>query len=99
MGLSALSSKNGNVQPPKVKPPVGSSSGPPGACITPSSETKTLPRILRIRGDAFDRSLDLRDVDLAHGHHRLERALAALAGRRGQLEQAARSDLPRIAPL
>jgi hypothetical protein len=27
---------------------VGSSSGPPGACITPSSETKTAPVSLRI---------------------------------------------------
>src|SRR5690606_2294230 len=26
-------------QPPKRKPPVGSSSGPPGACITPSMDT------------------------------------------------------------
>src|SRR5678815_4622041 len=29
-----------NVQPPKANLPVGSSSGPPGACMTPSSETK-----------------------------------------------------------
>src|ERR671912_1599283 len=29
----------GATQPPNLKPPVGSSSGPPGACITPSSET------------------------------------------------------------
>src|SRR3954462_6814977 len=28
------------VQPPWVKPPDGSSSGPPGACITPSRLTK-----------------------------------------------------------
>src|ERR671923_2558175 len=32
-------SANGATQPPNLKPPVGSSSGPPGACITPSIET------------------------------------------------------------
>jgi len=34
------SSQKLNVQPPKANPPVGSSSGAPGACMTPSSETK-----------------------------------------------------------
>jgi hypothetical protein len=29
-------SSNGAVQPPNAKPPLESSSGPPGACITPS---------------------------------------------------------------
>src|SRR5262245_47192431 len=32
-------SASGAAQPPNLKPPVGSSSGPPGACITPSIET------------------------------------------------------------
>src|SRR6266542_563070 len=34
------SSKYGTVQPPNWNPPDLSSSGPPGACMTPSSETK-----------------------------------------------------------
>jgi hypothetical protein len=29
----------GTTQPPNLKPRVGSSSGPPGACITPSNDT------------------------------------------------------------
>src|SRR3954447_11053855 len=92
------SSQNGWTQPPKRKPSRGSSSGPPGACMTPSSETKTEPVSLRI--DLLSRRcrLDRRDVDLAHGHHRLERALGALAAVAGQLEQALRRDLPREAP-
>src|SRR5215510_14047813 len=32
-------SPSGATQPPNLNPPVGSSSGPPGACITPSIET------------------------------------------------------------
>src|SRR5690606_8715100 len=32
----------GALQPPCLNPPLGSSSGPPGACITPSSETCAL---------------------------------------------------------
>src|SRR6185503_19894657 len=62
-------------QPPNWKPLVGSSSGPPGACMTQSSDWKIAPVSLRIDGFSAKRSLDLRDIDLAHGHHGLERAL------------------------
>src|SRR5438309_9149036 len=93
-----FSANKGCDQPPKRKPLDGSSSGPPGACITQSSDWKTAPVSLRIGGNAFDRGLDLGDVDLAHGHHRPERALPALARGSGQLEQAPGRDLPRIAP-
>src|SRR5438270_9905661 len=90
--------KNGCVHPPRVKPLVGSSSGPPGACMTPSSERKTAPVSLSIGRRAFRRGFDRRDVDLAHRHHRLEGAPAALAAFARQLEQAPRRDLPREAP-
>src|SRR5256885_16803008 len=90
--------KNGCVQPPRRNPPDGSSSGPPGACITPSSDRKTAPVTLRIGADAFDGGLKRRDVDLVHRHHRLEGALAPFAGRAGQLQQPLRGDLPGIAP-
>src|SRR6188472_630528 len=50
------SSQKGCTQPPKRKPPVGSSSGPPGACMTESSDRKTAPVSLRIRGDALGQS-------------------------------------------
>src|SRR6266550_5043159 len=95
-----ISSQNGCTQPPKRKSLVGSSSGPPGACMTPSSETKTAPVSLRIDGLAFGRGLDRRDVDLLHRHHRLERALGlgrVLVGR--QLDQPPRGDLPGESPL
>ena len=59
-------------QPPCAKP-VWSSSGPPGAWITPSSDWKREPMILRIDGYSALRSLDPGDVYLAHGdRHRLE---------------------------
>src|SRR5438270_4204361 len=93
------SPQNGCVQPPNRKPLDGSSSGPPGACMTPSSERKTAPVSLRIDRLAGRGGLDRRDVDLAHRHHCLERALAALAAFGGQLEQTPRSDLPGKAPL
>src|SRR5262249_39018079 len=35
-------SKELTAQPPSVNPPVGSSSGPPGACMTPSSDMNVL---------------------------------------------------------
>src|SRR4051794_18686227 len=91
--------QNGCVQPPNRKPLVGSSSGPPGACMTPSSERKTAPVSLRIDRLAGRRRFDRRDVDLAHGHHGLERALSALAAFGRQLEQTPRRDLPGKAPL
>src|ERR1700747_697997 len=40
MTLPAISSKYPTVQPPNLKFPEVSSSGPPGACITPSSVMK-----------------------------------------------------------
>src|SRR5258706_12135171 len=89
--------KNGCTQPPRRKSLVGSSSGPPGACITPSSETNTAPVSLRISAHTFDGSLKRCDVDLVHRHHRLEGALAAFAGRAGQLQQPLGGDLPGIA--
>src|SRR5215210_4318000 len=92
-------SQNGCTQPPKRKRPVGSSSGPPGACMTPSSDWKKAPVSLRIDRLAGGRSLNRRNVDLAHRHHRLERALCLrLVGVGRKLEQHARRDLPREAP-
>src|SRR5437868_13266273 len=93
-----ISSQNGCTHPPKRKPLVGSSSGPPGACVTPSSERKTALVSLRIDRLAGRGGLDRADVDLAHRHHCLERALAALAAFGGQLEQTPRGDLPGKAP-
>src|SRR5690242_7851645 len=91
--------KNGCVQPPSAKPLVGSSSGPPGACMTPSSEMKTAPVSLRIDGLPAQRGFDPGDVDLLHRHHRLERALGRGPVRIVHgLEQDARGDLPRKAP-
>src|SRR5215213_448693 len=52
--------------------PVWSSSGPPGAWITPSSDWKREPMILRIDRYSALGSLDPGDVDLAHRHHRFE---------------------------
>ena len=37
--IKALNCDDGTTQPPSLKPRVGSSFGPPGACITPSSDT------------------------------------------------------------
>src|SRR5256885_6053082 len=90
-----ISSQNGCTQPPRRKSLVGSSSGPPGACMTPSSETKTAPVSLRIDGLVLGRGLDVGDDDLLLLQHRVERAFGlgrVLAGR--QLHQPARRDLP-----
>src|SRR5436190_3050810 len=93
-------SQKGCTQPPKPKPPDGSSSGPPGACITPSSERKTAPVSLRIDALALESGFDPGDVDLVHRHHRLECALGGGAvGVVHRLEEHARRDLPRKAPL
>src|SRR5437868_3047203 len=94
-----ISSQNGWTHPPKRKSPAASSSGPPGACITPSSERKTAPVSLRIDRLSGGGCLDLCNVDLAHRHHRLERArgrglVRIVVG----LEQRTRRDLPREAP-
>src|SRR5438552_17917540 len=89
------SSQKGATQPPKRKSPVGSSSGPPGACITPSRETKTAPVSLRIDRLSAHGRLDRRDVDLVHGHHRLEGALgSSLVGIARGFEKCARGYLP-----
>src|SRR5688500_12101109 len=93
------SAQKGATQPPKRKPPVGSSSGPPGACITPSSETKTAPVSLRIGGLAGGSGLERGDVDLLHLHHRVEDALAARRVAVHRLGKDARGDLPRHPPL
>src|SRR5688500_18260804 len=42
------SSKYGIDQPPNLNPPVGSSVGPPGACMTPSMETWAPTMIFRM---------------------------------------------------
>src|ERR1044072_6077312 len=70
-----FSSQNGCTQPPLSKPPDRSSSGPPGACMTPSREMNLAPVSLRIGRLALERRFDFRDVDLLHFHHRVERAL------------------------
>src|SRR3712207_7855030 len=67
--------------------------------MTPSSETKTLARTLRIHLFPAQRGFDPGDVDLAHGHHRGEHALGD--GRilvSGAFQQDARGDLPGVAP-
>src|SRR4051794_393214 len=98
-GCSMLPSQKANDQPPNLNPPDGSSSGPPGACMTPSSDWKTAPVSLRIDGLPAHSRLDLGDVDLLHRHHRLERALGrGLVGVAVGLEQGARRDLPGEAP-
>src|SRR4051794_37433892 len=48
MTLPAASSKYGKVQPPYWKPPDVSSSGPPGACMTPSRLMNDRTMILRM---------------------------------------------------
>src|SRR5215218_3169212 len=90
--------QKGAVQPPNRKPPVGSSSGPPGACMTPSRERKTAPVSLRIDALAADRRLDLGDLDLLHRHHRLKGALGRVATLVEGVDQHARRDLPGKAP-
>src|SRR4029078_9207704 len=47
---------------------------------------------------AAQRGLDRGDVDLLHGHHRLERALGFIAAGCHRFGQHARRDLPRHAP-
>src|SRR5688500_14899121 len=91
---------NGCTQPPNRKPPVGSSSGPPGACMTPSRDWKTAPVSLRIDRLAFERRLDLGDVDLLHRHHCCEGTLGGRLVRIvDRLEEHARRDLPGKSPL
>src|SRR5690348_2329953 len=93
------SSQKGCAHPPKRKPPLLSSSGPPGAWITLSSDWKIAPVSLRMDGIAPDRRLDPGDVDLPHVHHRFEGALGdRLVGVRRRLQQHPRRDLPGIAP-
>src|SRR5436190_11138583 len=98
-GASRVSSQKWKDQPPNGKLPLSSSSGPPGACMTPSSEEKTAPVSLRIDILSAQRGFDFRDVDLAHRHHRLERPLGrGLVGVGVGFEQYARRDLPGKAP-
>src|SRR3954447_17887905 len=90
------SSQKGWTQPPNLKLSDGSSSGPPGACMTPSSDRNTAPVSLRIGGLAGECGFDRRDVDLAHLHHPLERAVGGGAvGIVQGFEQPAPRDLPR----
>src|SRR3954454_15176798 len=92
-------SQKGCTQPPKRKPLDGSSSGPPGACMTPSSERKTAPVSLRIDRLPFDCCLNRGDVDLLHRHHCLEGALRGVSALVEGIDQHARRDLPGEAPL
>src|SRR5437868_14466239 len=94
-----ISSQNGWTHPPKRKSPAASSSGPPGACITPSSERKTAPVSLRIDRLAPDGSLDRGDVDLSHWQHRLEGPLRRLTALVEGVDQRAWRNLPGEAPL
>src|SRR6266581_7616205 len=60
MRLNDSSSSRGACQPPCLKPPSVSSSGPPGACMTPSRVTNSLtmswPMMsLRIRGNPHEK--------------------------------------------
>src|SRR5437870_13391717 len=61
--------------------------------MTPSSDWNTAPVSLRIDLLAGGRRLNLRDVDFAHRHHRLEGSLAGFAALASQVELAARRDL------
>src|SRR5690348_15489726 len=93
------SPQSGCTQPPKRKPLAGSSSGPPGACMTRSRETKAAPVSLRIDRLTPERGLDPGDVDLPHRHHRVHRPLGGGAVAAGHgLDQRARGDLPGKAP-
>src|SRR5579862_6805707 len=56
------------------------------------------PGSLAMRPSAPPRRLDSRDVDLPHGHHRLEGTLCLTAASRQRIGQRARSDLPVEAP-
>src|SRR5687768_12731482 len=95
-----FSPHNGATQPPKRKSLVGSSSGPPGACMTPSSDWKTAPVSLRIDGFSALGGLDPGDVDLLHRHHRFHDPLGGrLVGIFHSFHQGARHDLPGKAPL
>src|SRR6185312_5794708 len=58
MAAPSAWSKCGAVQPPSVKPDVGSSCGPPGACITPSRLVKVATMILRMIVLCFSRGCD-----------------------------------------
>src|SRR5206468_10701919 len=90
------SPQNGCTQPPSRKSLVGSSSGPPGAWMTPSSEMKTAAVSLRIDALAIGRGLDRGDVDLLHRQHDVERPLRLrrIGSIRRQVEQYLVCDLP-----
>src|SRR5438270_840800 len=91
------SPQNGCTQPPSRKSLVGSSSGPPGAWMTPSSEMKAAAVSLRIDALAIRRGrFNLGDVDLLHPQHGVERPLRLrrIGSIRGQIEQDLGRDLP-----
>src|SRR5690606_30012648 len=81
-------------------------SGDPGAANESLAMRPWIPACAGMSGEWADRcasspaarGLDGGDVDLAHPHHRLERALGFLAARRQRLHQHARRDLPGDAP-
>src|SRR5664279_5165007 len=59
MAVERTGSECGLIHPPYAKPPLVSSSGPPGACMTPSRETNSstliflMTEFLRVLSDLF----------------------------------------------
>src|SRR6266446_4435525 len=53
MAVEETVSECGLVHPPYAKPPLVSSSGPPGACMTPSRETNSSTLIFLMTGSSF----------------------------------------------
>src|SRR6266702_8391581 len=73
-----MSSQYFTDQPPSLKPPSRSSSGPPGACITPSIVTKvpttSFLMCLPPRRSPLIGPLQGRDVELLHLEHEFHHA-------------------------
>src|SRR6266540_1329906 len=102
MSLPIMSSQYFTDQPPSLKPPSRSSSGPPGACITPSIVTKvpTTNFLMRPppRRSALIGSLQRRDVEFLHLEHDFHHAPGLGSVRIGKEPvQHRRHDLPREA--
>ena len=92
--------RTGGSQPPCAKPPVGSSVGPPGACITPSSETNARAadlthRRFRPRRAASIVATSIFCIVIIASNARLATAGSGLVI---AFEQDARRDLPGKAP-
>src|SRR5689334_15265822 len=74
-----VSSKYWSCQPPRSNPPVRSSSGSPGACITPSRVRNSLTTIFGIAGLLSAASID--PDRLTHHRSPVGRAASAVSGR------------------